>query len=204
MIVFRCIALLSFGVAVYAIVGYACWPVGALVEPDMRASFETHALGIRIHAFCAALALLLGPLQFMSKLRARHPAVHRLCGRLYLLVGVGGGGLSGLHVAAFAYGGPAAQGGFTSLALAWLYTGTRAYTAVRRLDIESHRRWMMRNYALSFAAVTLRIYVGIGMAAGGSLGAIYPWIAWLCWIPNLVLVEYAIQRSMRIMGRQAT
>lgn len=197
-------AVLSFGVAVYAVLGYAFWPAGALVHPDMRASFEAHALGIRLHAFCAALALLLGPLQFMGKLRARHPAIHRQCGRLYLVIGVGVGGLSGLYIAAFAQGGPVGQGGFALLASTWLYTGARAYAAVRRGEIQRHRCWMMRNYALAFAAVTLRIYVGAGVATGGSFEIIYPWIAWLCWIPNLALVEYAIRRTARTTGRQVT
>lgn len=200
MIAFRGVALLSFGVGVYAVVGYAFWPVGALVHPDMRASFEAHSLGVRLHAFCAAFALLLGPLQFMPGVRATHPAIHRLCGRLYLAVGVGVGGISGLYISAFAFGGFVSSAGFALLALAWLYTGIRAYVAVRSRAIGAHRRWMTRNYALAFAAVTLRIYVGLGMAAGGSFETIYPWIAWLCWLPNIALAEHLLRRTASPTG----
>lgn len=192
---FRLLALSSFGVAVYALVAYALWPLGALVHPDMRSSFEAHAVGMYLHVFGAATALLLGPLQFMARLRAQRPAIHRLCGRVYLSIGVAIGGLSGLYVSAFAYGGAMARAGFALLALTWLYTGVRGYAAARAREFAAHRRWMMRNYALAFAAVTLRIYLGLGMAAGGSFETIYPWIAWLCWVPNLVLTEHVLRRS---------
>lgn len=189
------LGLLSGAVASYALLGYALWPVGTLVHPDMRAGFEAHASGIRLHAFFAATALLLGPLQFVRRLRLRRPALHRRIGKLYLVLGVGLGGVTGLYVSAFAYGGGMARAGFATLALAWLYTGMRGYLAIRSRAIEAHRRWMLRSYALALAAVTLRIYVGIGVAAGASFTTIYPWIAWLCWMPNLILAERWLRRS---------
>lgn len=47
--------------------------------------------------------------------------------------------------------------GLAGLALAWLYTGLRAYLAIRARDIAAHRCWMVRNFALAFASVTLRL-----------------------------------------------
>ncbi|WP_210747036.1 DUF2306 domain-containing protein [Nocardia speluncae] len=39
----------------------------------------------------------------------------------------------------------------------WLVTGYLACRSARRRDFERHRKWMMRNYALTFLAVTSRI-----------------------------------------------
>ena len=125
------ICLLSIGVAVYALVSYALFPLGASVHPDMRATFELHRIGIYSHVFAAAVALLLGPLQFSRRLRTAHPALHRVSGRIYLVAGVCVGGLAGLYMAMFAYGGIVSSIGFALLALAWLYTGARAYAAAR-------------------------------------------------------------------------
>ena len=128
----------------------------------------------------------LGPLQFSSRLRSRRLALHRWIGRLYLGAGVLIGGGAGFYMALHAFGGLAARLGFACLAVAWLYTGLRAYLAIRARNIPLHRAWMVRNFALTFAAVTLRIYVPASMAGAVAFEAAYPYIAWACWIPNLI------------------
>ena len=47
----------------------------------------------------------------------------------------------------------------------------------------------MRNFALTFAAVTLRVYLPTSMALGVPFESAYPLIAWLCWVPNLLVAE---------------
>lgn len=67
-----------------------------------------------------------------------------------------------------------AQLGFAALAMLWLYTGSRAYLAVRRSAIAEHRKWMVRNFSLTFSAVTLRLYLPMSMAAGVEFSQAYP------------------------------
>jgi uncharacterized membrane protein len=187
--------ILSLGVTAYAVVVYGLMPVGALVHPDMRAVFEANRVGIYTHVFASAVALGLGPLQLSARLRAARPQLHRVLGRLYLGIGVLVGGLAGLAMALHAHGGPASQAGFAGLALGWLYTGARAYAAIRRRDVPAHRRWMFRNFALTFAAVTLRLWLPAAGAAGIPFGVAYPAIAWLCWVPNLLVAEWLVGRG---------
>ena len=186
---FVALVVLSLGVAGYAIAVYGFLPLGALVHPDMRATFETHRAGIYAHVFASAVALALGPFQFSAKLRARRLPLHRWLGRVYLGVGVLVGGLAGLFMAVHAFGGLAARLGFGCLALAWLYTGLRAYLAISARNIVSHRRWMVRNFSLTFAAVTLRLWLPASVASGIAFELAYPVIAWLCWVPNLLVAE---------------
>ncbi len=181
---------LALGVAGYAAVAYGLFPLGSLVHPDMKDTFEAHEHGIYIHVFASIAALALGPWQFSSSLRQRNPRLHRWSGRTYLTVGVLAGGAAGLYMAQFAFGGLAARAGFTLLALAWLFTGFMAYLAIRRRDVQNHRRWMVRNFSLTFAAVTLRMYLGVALAAGVRFEDFYPVVAWLCWVPNLLLAEW--------------
>jgi uncharacterized membrane protein len=183
------LAFLSVGVALYAVVVYSVLPVGALVHPDMRAGFEAHAGAVYAHVFSAMAALLLGPTQFSNRLRQRRLGLHRLAGRLYLGLGVLLGGLSGLYLSRYAFGGPVASAGFAALALCWLYTGARAYLAIRRKAVDEHRASMVRNFALSLAAVMLRIYIPLSVVAGLDFPTAYAGIAWLCWVPNLVVAE---------------
>lgn len=186
--------LLALSVTGYVIVVYGFMPLGALVHPDMKANFLAHTSGIYTHSFASALALAIGPLQFSTRLRERYTDVHRWLGRIYLGVGVLVGGLAGLYMSQYAYGGGWARSGFASLALVWLYTGLRAYLAVRRGAIGEHRKWMMRNFALTFAAVTLRIYLPVFMATGVDFALAYSIIAWICWLPNLVWVEWQLRK----------
>lgn len=194
---------LSAGVAGYAVLAYTLAPPGALVHPEMRAAFEAHSTAIRVHVFGAAAALVLGPFQFSRRLRGRQPRVHRWLGRAYLGVGVLLGGSAGLWMAAFAQGGVTAKLGFGLLAVAWLATGALAFSAIRRRDAVSHRRWMVRNFALTFAAVTLRLYLPASVAAGIPFEVAYPAIAWLCWVPNLAIAEWAWNRTVARRGAPA-
>jgi uncharacterized membrane protein len=189
------LVFLSLGVAAYAVGVYTFLPFGTAVHPDMRLGFEAQRAAIYAHVFSAAFALALGPFQFSARLRSRHLALHRWLGRLYLGVGVLLGGLAGLFVALNAFGGPVARLGFACLALAWLYTGFRAYRAIRARAIEEHRTWMVRNFALTFAAVTLRLWVPASFAAGIDFALAYAAIAWLCWVPNLLVAELAFNKQ---------
>ena len=53
------LVVLSLAVAGYAVAVYGFLPVGALVHPDMRATFVAHPVGIYTHVFGSAVALAL-------------------------------------------------------------------------------------------------------------------------------------------------
>jgi uncharacterized membrane protein len=197
---FAMLLILSLGVAGYAIIVYGLLPLGSLLHPDMRATYNAYPLAIYAHVFASAVALIVGPFQFWTRLRKERPQLHRWLGRCYLLIGVGTGGSAGLFMAFHAFGGLPAQLGFGCLALLWLYTGYRAYRAIRARDIASHRRWMVRNFALTFAAVMLRLYLPASVVSGIAFEAAYPVIAWLCWLPNMVAAELLLNRTPATTG----
>jgi uncharacterized membrane protein len=193
----------SLGVFAYAAIGYGVMPLGSLVHPDMKADFVAHPLAVYLHVFAAAIALLLGPFQFSARLRRAQIHLHRWMGRLYLGAGVLVGGLSGLYISQFAFGGIVAKLGFATLAVCWLYTGLRALLAIRRGVIDEHRKWMVRNFSLTFAAVMLRLYIPASVLAGADFSIAYPIIAWLCWLPNLLLAEW-VHKAMHSKSLQPT
>ena len=168
---------LSGGVAAYAVLMYGLGPGAKVLPPEMQANFAAHHLAIHTHIFASALALLLGPLQFSTRLRQRWPRLHRWVGRVYLGGAVLLGGGAGLFMAPHAHGGFVAKLGFAALACAWLYSGLRAYLAVRQRNFVAHRRWMLRNFALTLAAVTLRLYLPLAAVAGLRFELVYPLVA---------------------------
>ena len=177
-------------VAAYAVVAYAVWPLGTMVAPEMAAAHRAHPVLVYGHVFAAALALALGPFQFSTRLRNARPQLHRWIGRTYLGLGVLLGGVFGLLLSRYAFGGPVAQIGFALLAIAWLYTGLRGWLAIRGRDVATHRQWMLRNQALTLAAVTLRLYLPVALVARWPFEPAYMAIAWLCWVPNLLIAEW--------------
>ncbi len=187
--------LLSAGVAGYAVWAYGSGTQRVPVHPAMIASFNEHRALITIHAVASALALLLGPLQFLDSLRAARPRLHRALGYAYLVPGVGAGGIAGLLLALYSFGGLVSHYGFGLLAALWLFTGVMAVVAAKARRFADHRTWMIRNFALTFAAVTLRLYLPLGFASGLRFEDFYPTVAWLCWVPNLLFVEWVTLRT---------
>ena len=168
---------------------YALQPLGAGLPADLGIGLLAHRFWIYLHAFAAIVAVALGPWQFFPAVRRHWPRVHRWSGRIYLVVGVLCGGGAGLVLSLTAHGGVLARSGFLAVALLWLVTGWMAYVSIRAGDVRRHRDWMYRNFALTFGAVTLRLYLGVAAAAGFSFDSAYPVIAWLSWLPNILLVD---------------
>jgi uncharacterized membrane protein len=155
--------------------------------------FEIAAIGYA-HTLGGMIATLIGPFQFLGVVRKRFPAVHRWLGRVYLVC-VLLSGLAGLYLSPGSYASNTFGIAFVALALAWLYTGTKAYLTIRGGDTAAHRRWMIRNYALTYAAVTLRIQMPLLIVLGG-LSPILALniVGWTCWVPNLIVVETWFRR----------
>lgn len=146
------------------------------------------------HITLAPLALFLMPFQFWNGLRVRRPAVHRVIGRIYVL-SILGAGLSSIHVAMGTQAGILAAWGFGLLGVAWVLVTLKAVHLAMQRKIAQHRRWMIRSAALTFAAVTLRIYTPLVFAFGLPFEPFYVLISWACWVPNLLVVEYFLRRN---------
>lgn len=149
---------------------------------------------IVVHAASAATALLLGPVQFLPAVRRRWPMVHRWTGRTYV-VGCLAGGASALVLAAGVSSGVTAGTGFAALGAVWMYVTGQGWRTARARQWPEHRRWMIRSFAMTFAAVTLRLYMPLAGVLGFDLMSAYRAIAWLCWVPNAMLAELYLRRS---------
>ena len=133
------------------------------------------------------------PFQFSARLRTRRRALHRWLGRVYgLAIVISGAG--GLSLAVHSTAGPIASWGFGLLAVLWVGVTIQAIRLAMVGRIAEHRRWMIRSGALTFAAVTLRLYLPV---LGGLMGfdLAYLIVSWACWVPNLILAEWVLRRE---------
>ncbi|MEV4225311.1 DUF2306 domain-containing protein [Nonomuraea sp. NPDC049725] len=199
------LAALALGIAGYAVPPYLTGNAAdsnVPIDPDVA----LHYLSLTMHAVPGGLALIIGPLQFVPQLRARKPKLHRILGRTYLL-SIAAASLTALFAAAFTLGGLAVQVAFYILVAAWLYSAFMAYRCIRRGQVQLHRIWLIRNYALTFAAVTLRIYLLLGLALKSPLSLdfdqIYTAAVWASILGNVLVAEYVIvQRTLTPLARR--
>ena len=160
--------------------------------PQQLEPYLQHEFALGVHVLSGILALLIGPLQFVRRLRRRFVPVHRFMGATYVASATALG-VTGLILAPTAYTGLVASAGFTVLDLLMLFTTLTAVRMILAGRYGEHRRWMIRNFSLIMAGVMLRVWSPIydGLAAAGivdfSFETAYAAIAWLCWVPNLLL-----------------
>jgi len=179
-------------VSCLAIVAYA---TRFFLFPPKSGHFAIYLTPLRLHIAGGMGALLAGPWQFSQRLRARALNFHRWLGRFYL-ISVALGSTAGLVMAVVSEEGWPTHFGFGILAVLWFATGLQAYREIRHGEIEAHRRWMIRNFALSLAAVTLRFYLPMMLfGLHWSFHAAFIAVSWLCWIPNLLVAEWMIHRK---------
>jgi uncharacterized membrane protein len=181
-------AVVTLYALAYVIVGPAMYP------SQLADSFRARPWGIYPHALFGAVAMLSGPLQFRRDLLRRRRSLHRTLGTIYLVSCLFIGS-AGLYMAGYSFGGWITHLGFGILAVLLLTSSALAYAAIRRQEILRHRAWMVRSYALIFAAVTLRLELPILIAALGGFATAYAIVSWLCWVPNLAWAEWYVRRS---------
>jgi len=104
------------------------------------------------HTLCGVIALLAGPVLFSSRLRQRHLKFHRVLGRVYV-ISVFIGALTGIALSAGRPGMP----GTSMQATAWIVCTGAAFITARNRQIDQHRQWMVRSYAVTFTFVSSRV-----------------------------------------------
>jgi hypothetical protein len=164
--------------------------------PHMYAAHPAWLLG---HIAFAVVALLIGPLQFSARRWA-----HTIVGMVYV-VAVVGGGVTGFVMSCFMPGllPPAlvltflpVNLGFASLAIAWPVVTLIAYHRARKGRYDEHRAWMTRSYAITFAAVTVRLVAPVILFLTRD-AVLTVNIAINTWPLNLLVVEWMMWRSAR-------
>ncbi|MBL7858964.1 MAG: DUF2306 domain-containing protein [Cyclobacteriaceae bacterium] len=142
------------------------------------------------HVLVAGVILLIGIFQLYPETRLRWPSLHRLLGKVYVFGVLIFSAPGGLVMSFFINRGPLVLSSFLLQCSLWFVFTYLAFVAIRKGSVEQHRNWMWRSMALTLAAITLRTYVFIASWSFDlSQPAAYAAIAWLSWVPNVLLCE---------------
>lgn len=150
------------------------------------------------HIFAGMLSIAIGPFQFLKFIRDKFRLIHRSLGKIYVGVILLIGAPSGLYMAFFAEGGMWSSLGFTAMSFLWFITTYVAYKKVREKDFAAHEQWMIRSYAVTFSAVTLRLWVPfLSVVVGMGHELVIVLTAWISWLLNLLFAELLIHRKIK-------
>jgi uncharacterized membrane protein len=153
-------------------------------------------IGFYTHIMFGGLALLIGWTQFNPGWRTRRLRLHRQVGKVYVIASLLSA-LAGVYIALYATGGLVAAAGFSCLGISWFYTTLAAYRQIRKGNIEAHQKMMIYSYAACFSAVTLRVYLPFLIMLFHDFIKAYLLVAWLCWIPNLLVAWLIVKQFDR-------
>jgi len=170
--------------------------------------FAPMPLPVVLHIVSATVFAILGPLQFAGGFRRRWPAWHRVAGRL--LVGCGLlVGLTGLWMTLF-YAAPDNSGlllyaSRIVFGAAMVVSVIVGLCAILRRDIQSHRRWMARGYAIGLGAATQMLTLMVGeIVAGPPTELTHDLLMAAGWVINLAVAEWIVRRRPGRPRRTAT
>ncbi|WP_294250623.1 DUF2306 domain-containing protein [uncultured Chryseobacterium sp.] len=147
------------------------------------------------HVYTSILVLLSG---FLAILRKDFGIknFHRTTGKLYVFLILFLAAPSGIYMGIFANGGLFSKISFVLLGGLWWFSTYKAYQLARQEKFEAHKAWMWRSFAFTVSALTLRMWkVSLVYLLHPDPMDLYRIIAWLSWIPNIVLVEYLIAKK---------
>ncbi|WP_421941135.1 DUF2306 domain-containing protein [Pedobacter sp.] len=164
---------------------------------------QTEVIGVKgyllvfyIHVYSAIFVLLAGFTQFNSHILAKYPKIHRSLGYLYTGTVLVLAAPSGIFIGWFANGGLTAKISFVLLGLLWFWFTIKSILLILKRNVKGHQSFMYRSFALATSAITLRLWKVILVYLFHPAPIdVYQIIAWLGWIPNLLIAEWIIKNK---------
>ena len=147
------------------------------------------------HVYTSIFVLLTG---FLAILRKDFllKNFHKSAGKIYILLILLFAAPSGIYMGIFANGGFFSKISFVILGSLWWFSTFKAYQLARQKKFKEHKQWMWRSFALTISAITLRMWkVIIVYLFHPNPMDVYQIIAWLGWVPNILLIEYLITKK---------
>jgi uncharacterized membrane protein len=151
-------------------------------EGEFDRRYAEHAVLAYAHILPGVVYLVLAPFQISRRFRNRHLPLHRKMGRVLVPLGIASGLFGTIFGILYSFGGFAEASAAVVFGSWFVFCLAYAYGHIRAGDTVSHRRWMIRAFAIGLGVGTIRLWVGLFEATGlldfdDAFGAAF-WIAW--------------------------
>ncbi len=171
-------------------IGFLRFKQDYISNPVWRAAFYTHV-------FSCVLVLLAGFTQFSNFILQKRRRLHKLMGKIYAYNILFINFPAGMIMAFYANGLLLTKIAFIILDSLWFFFTLKAVIEIKKGNIKAHKEYMIRSYALSLSAITLRVWKMIlsSLFIIDPL-SLYMIDAWIGFIPNLVFAEWLIRKKI--------
>ena len=168
--------------------------VGFLRIKQQYISIDHWRIAFFIHVYASIWVLLAGFTQFSGRLLRHNPGLHRAMGYIYVVDVIFITGPAGLLMGFYANGGLSSRIAFVLLALLWIFFTAMAWRKAVQKDFRSHRRFMIRSFALTLSAITLRAWkYAITNTVALPPMDVYRVVAWAGWVINWGVAEWLLR-----------
>ena len=192
------------GILYYGLLGYFSYLMLAITVQYIPIDFNVAFLRIKqdeialvhyqwaffVHVYSSIFVLLAGIPQFSNYLRTQYRNLHKTLGKLYIVLVLLLASPSGFVMGYYANGGVYSRISFMLLAILWFYFTLQAFRYIKQGQVDQHRKFMLRSFALTLSAISLRL-IKWGLVTTLELPPMdtYRIVAWAGWVVNLVVVE---------------
>ncbi len=198
-------AILAFTYQFLQIIApYTTWllDIDFLVTKQHIVHLSYYRAAFYAHIFSSIFVLASGAFLFSKYILQKAPKLHRYAGRIYVSALLLISAPSGLIMAFYANGGWAAKASFIILAPLWWYFTWKGFDTARKRQFAQHKKWMLRSYALTLSAVSLRVYqLVLGQFFYLDPVTQYVLVSWVAWVGNLAVAEWLIFRQYHTFSR---
>ena len=154
----------------------------------------TWKITFHIHIISAGIALSIGWILFVPKIRNKYMSFHKIIGNTYFISAIISS-LASIFISLYDTGGKIQIIGFTILGIIWFYTTLMGFFYIKCEEFKLHQKMTVFSYSACFSGVTLRIWLPLLELIFDDFNTTYATVAWLCWIPNLI-VAFIINNSL--------
>lgn len=150
------------------------------------------------HTIPGFLFATLGPLQFMGAIRRRVPKIHRITGRVFLVIGITSGIAAFLMTFRFPIWGWTANASISAAASVFMvFAFVNAFRQVKARRYPVHREWMIRGFATGIAVAFFRVMLNDVLPRLGmeSFDARWNTVVWISFPILLIIAELWIRAT---------
>lgn len=188
------------------------WDVDFLITKQDIIHLDYYRMAFYSHIFTSIIVLLSGAILFSNFILKKYSRLHRYAGRTYVFLLLLIAAPSGMVMSFHANGDWLTKVSFLILTPLWWWFTWKGFRSALQKDFKAHRIWMMRSYALTLSAISLRAYqMFLGTFFFMDPEVQYLLVSWISWVGNLLVVEIWIYyRDTRVtvptvarVGRQS-
>ncbi|MCC8366057.1 DUF2306 domain-containing protein [Xenorhabdus sp. PB61.4] len=199
------IALVCLGTIIHGI--YRTWWITEgvsgnlqpnLLNPDQAndMGYIKHHLMSYMHLTTGIVLYVLGPLQFVDRIRRKWPKLHKWSGYCFFITIIVVGITGILMAILFPVGGTSETSSSILFSLVMIFCVLRSITMILNRKVELHRQWMIRTYMISLGPATMHAIIPLFIQIGGKdIGEALSLSLWIGFTIHLILAEVWIHNS---------